>query len=332
MIPHSRPWITDVDKAAINTVIDSGMIAKGELVRRFESDVSKYLGGGVFKVTPSGRSAIILALNLLGVGVGDEVIIPTYICSSVAQAVSFVGATPVLADSGENWAVDAESVSRVVSEKTKVIVVANVFGISADFDGLSQLGVPLIEDNAQSFGLPVSSGAVLSVYSFNATKCLTTAEGGGVLVRDEVLGSQLSSKFLTNAMGGISDLQAALGISQLSRYGDFLERRRTIAEYYYQNIDANLCRRMHQVRSQSMFFRFLLTVEQSVDELIKAFGLKGVAARRGVDALLHRKMGKSDKSYLNAVNRFDRTLSIPILPDIELSEVQHIVNVVKGLC
>ena len=335
-ISHSKPWITPHDRRAVETAMQSGIIAEGELVRRFEEGLSSYLAleGGI--ATCDGTHALFLALMALGVSSGDEVIIPTYVCSSVWHAVAWTGATPVLCDVGDNWCMNMQTVRHVCTSRTKAIVAVHVFGITADVPSMILSGIPVIEDCCQALGCehgenaPGTAGP-LCVCSFHATKLLTTGEGGMVLTGDRKLLRKLRALKFGGSNGlefrsrsPMSDIQAALGLSQLSRYEDSLRRRSEIADYYFEGIDEDHARLPHHIRSRSIFYRFPLLVKQPHCLLRAAFSREGVQVRRGVDILLHRELGLRPDDFPGAEQCFAETLSIPIYPALTEQE-RHIV-------
>lgn len=328
MIPHSKPTLGPQDKAAILEVLQTGMIARGIKVAEFESAVANYLGleGGV--ATSCGTAALILALKSLDIKQGDEVIIPTYVCHDVLDAVTCIGAIPVLCDVGNNnWNMDYSTVRPCLSPRTKAIIVVHIFGISADIEAITQLGVPIIEDIAQAFGAEINKQKVgtlgqVTMCSFHATKCLTTGEGGILLSND---GRIIEKARALQSLSPMSDLQAALGISQLKRYDTFLHRRRKIADTYFKALDKqpNVCMPI-PLRQRSIFFRFPIRIQRQFDTLKDEFERFGISVRRGVDSLLHKVVGKSSKNFQNAEQRFSETLSIPIYPTLTDVDVEYI--------
>jgi len=326
LIPHSRPWITDADRDAVRQALDSVMIAEGELTRKLEAEAAAYLGqaGGV--ATPDGTTALYLALRGLNIGTSDEVVIPTYVCEAVAQAVRWTGATPVLCDIGDDWCVNAETVRRVMTSRTRAVVVVHTFGVVADTKPIVALGVPVIEDLAQAFGASSPRGraasfGILSITSFHATKCLTTGEGGMVFAREEQLVERLREIKRSAHRMPLSNLQASLGLSQLGRYGEFLARRRQIADRYREAIPDRYLPPA-SVLDRSMHFRFPLKVDRDVTETMTSFAAHGVLAKRGVDALLHSEAG----SFPAAETAFEHTVSLPIHPSMSSEEVGRVIE------
>lgn len=331
MISHSKPWITEADQEAVNAVLVGGQIAPGNQVRRFEEEVAAYTGtaGGV--ALGSGTAAIVLALWALEIGTADEVIVPTYVCHQVADAVLAVGAIPVLCDVGTEWNMTAETVKPHLSPRTRAIIGVHIFGITADIDALLEFGLPVIEDCCQALGAPGMGRGTMSIYSFHATKCLTTGAGGMVTASDSVWLDRLRRlQHVHSALSPMTDLQAALGISQLGRYKAMLERRQAIAEHYFAAFPSDWTAKLKGVRHRSMFYRFPTTAGFSVAH-VQAFEERGIMVRRGVDDLLHRRVNLPDADFPNATTHFDATLSVPIYPALTDAEVQTVIEAVQDI-
>jgi len=337
-IHHSQTCLNENDFKSLDEVVRSGMIAEGAIVKRFERSVSEYLGmsGGV--ATSSGTTALLLGLKSLGVGANDEVILPTYVCRSVWDAVAASGATPVLCDVGEDWCINIETIKTKITEKTKAIIFVHIFGIVGDVKPLKESGLYILEDCAQSFGAKrkgVNAGSMgdICVLSFNATKCLATGEGGMALSTDKALLEKL--RYLKTDQNAtefgrirfpLSDLHAALGISQLRQYDGFLLKRRKIAEIYLTDLDGLTCQLPNQIRDRSVFFRFPIRGKFDFDQLREAFGLKKIQVRRGVDALLHRTFGLNPTTFPVAEKLFAETISIPIYPGLSNREQARVID------
>jgi len=338
IIPHSMPHITSEDQTAIDAVLRSGMIAEGELVERFEHAVSEYLGmaGGV--ATSSGTTALFLALKGLDVGEGDEVIIPSYVCRSVWDAVSGTGAQPVLCDIGEDWCMNIHTIKPHITRKTKAIVLVHIFGIVADADPLFSLSIPLIENCAHAFGARYENRTAgtlgqVSITSFHATKLLTTGEGGMALTNDLSILRKMkdlkqgnSNSLTIRYLYPMTDLQAALGLSQLARYNDFLHRRKEIADYYFSELSDLPLLLPHGIRDKSIFFRFPLRTKKNFEELKASFVSKGIHVRKGVDTLLHRTCGMEAKDFPVTEKLFSETVCIPIYPALRNEDCERIVS------
>ncbi|MFQ5658445.1 MAG: DegT/DnrJ/EryC1/StrS family aminotransferase, partial [Candidatus Methylomirabilales bacterium] len=152
-IPHSRPTLGEADLQALAEALQSGFIAQGDKVAAFEQEMARMLGvrGGV--ATSSGTAALHLALLALGVGEGDEVLLPTYACSALLHAVRAVRAVPRFVDSDPvTFNMDPEAARMACSPRAKALIVVHSFSLPADLDALKGLGLPLIEASAQALG------------------------------------------------------------------------------------------------------------------------------------------------------------------------------------
>jgi UDP-4-amino-4-deoxy-L-arabinose-oxoglutarate aminotransferase len=341
IIPHSKPWITNEDSVRVDVALRSGMIARGEMVDEFEKSVCNYLGVESAVATSSGTAALVFALQVLGVGIGSEVILPTYVCGSVLKAVVSVGATPVICDVGPNWVMTRKQVEPVVTSHTAAIVAVHIFGIAVDIPEIQSLGIPVIEDACQAFGLQVNgvlAGAIgeLGVLSFHATKCLTTAEGGMLVGSNSRMDKAMKQKHvgainaLPYAIAPLSDFQAVLGISQLERYEDFLERRNTIMEKYFDAFsDVEFIKL--PAGDIDFLFRFPLRINVRSEEFQTKIAKSNVHIRKGVDSLLHRELGLSDSNYPNAIKAYNETISIPFYPALSDAECDEVIKVIRDV-
>lgn len=336
VISHSKPLVSPEDQAAVLDVLSSGMIAQGQVTSRFALALAAYLGPeGV--VTSSGTAAITLVLRALGLAPGGEVIIPTYVCRSVGDAVGDAGLKVVLCDVGSDWNISPEAVAAVVGRHTVAIIVPHVFGIAQDVRAFEQFGVPVIVDACQSFGTlngrAIGTDGTAGVFSFNAIKCLTTGEGGYVASRDPQLVRRMQElaeghrSAFSRFFSPMTDMQAALGLRQLARYDDFLLRRRCLADRYFTGLAGTPVALPTHVRDRSMFFRFPVLVDGvPFQETLRAFERRGVAVRQGVDALLHRTIGQSPGSFPIAERLFRDTVSLPIYPAMTDDEQATVID------
>jgi UDP-4-amino-4-deoxy-L-arabinose-oxoglutarate aminotransferase len=275
--------------------------------------------------TSSGTRALVCALRALEIGPGDEVVIPSYVCSAVWRAVAATGATPCLCDVDDGWCVSADTVLSAMSPRTRAVIVVHTFGIPADRQIAMRVGVPVIDDCCQAVGLPQDAcGGSICVVSFHATKMLTTAEGGMALSADRSLADRMRS-VAESERDQLSDLQAALGRSQLRRYPGFLARRQALAVRYCDALAALPITLPRRWLGQSLFFRFPLRVKGDFDRIRAEFEASGVQVRRGVDALLHRLAGLDSARFPNAERLFNETVSIPLYPALSDADAARVV-------
>lgn len=333
MIPHSKPWLTELERQAVNQVLCNNTIANGDVTRQFEDKLSALCDIDYVAAVNSGTIALKIALQALDVGEGDEVILPTYVCKNVLDAVEQNGAQPVLCDIGLDWRMDVDLIAPLISKNTKAIIVVHVFGIVSNVDSIRQFQIPVIEDACQSFGSrsdELNSGCRgdLGVYSFQATKMITTGEGGAIVTANAVLAERV--KRLVNG-SRLSDLASALGICQLSRFQEISALRRSIRSTYGDALKNNNIL-LPQISADELLFRFVFRIiGLDFPRLQTQFSSHNIAIRKGVDALLHRQLGLSDNNYPNSCELYNSTVSIPFYPALTQMEVSHIATVTNTL-
>ncbi len=257
-IPVSKPNLTKEDFKEIKKTFDSSWISsKSPVVEEFEKAFAKKVSKTKYAVSVnSGTSALFLALKSLGVGEGDEVIIPSLTMIASINAVTLTGATPVLVDcrSFEDFIFDLEEVEKKITEKTKVIMPVHLYGYSCEMDKLVKLAkekkIYIVEDAAESMGATykakfLGSFGDASCFSLYSNKIITTGNGGMVATNNKKLFDLLrkirffdfneDSHFTHHVIGYnmvLSGLSAALGLSQTKRFDKMLAKRREIFKTY----------------------------------------------------------------------------------------------------
>ncbi len=257
-IPLIRPVMTDGIKAKVNAVLDSGYLSEGPVTRAFEGAVRDFLGGGHVHAVTSATTGLELALRALGIGPGDEVVVPDFTYPATADVVAIVGATAVLVDVDRDTLVmDMAALESALSPRTKVVMPVSSFGNPVDYGRLNALkarhGFKVVEDAAPALGaryrdVPVGRLADITVFSLHPRKFVTTGEGGLVVTDDpglsdwiksykhfgmQVVGEQLQPRFErigTNCK--FSDILAAVGLAQMEMIAPMLQRRLDLAARY----------------------------------------------------------------------------------------------------
>jgi dTDP-4-amino-4,6-dideoxygalactose transaminase len=344
IIPHSRPAIGEEDLRATAEVLRSGQVAQGPWVERFERGMAAFFGlqGGV--AVSSGTAALELALRGLRIGPGDEVIMPSYVCPAPWLATKRVGAEARLVDIDlDTFNIDPLAACQAMTTRTRAIIVPHLFGLPADLTALERLGIPLIEDCAQTLGAteqgrPVGTVGKITVCSFYATKLLCAGEGGMVLSNE---GALLERVRLLREYDGaptldsnsfnvkLTDLQGALGLCQLGRFPAFQERRGVLAASLREVLSSKtaVCPSVPPGRTHG-YYRFtirlphLRTDPDGLPALIKNLEQQGIHCRKPVFRPIHRYL---DQSGFPNSDEADRTaLSIPLYPDLTDDEVRQI--------
>ena len=344
MIPHSRPTLEKKDAEALSEVLLSGHIAQGEKTAEFEKQMARFLGVRGCMATSSGTAALHLSLIALGIGEGDQVLLPTYVCAALLNAVNYVGATAVLVDiNPRDFNLDVRDLKAKRTPRSKAVILPHMFGLPADIDEIMALGIPVIEDCAQAIGAtfrgrPVGSFGTLSVFSFYATKVMTTGEGGLVASHSETLLEKVKDlraydekdDYRLRFNYKMTDLQGALGSSQLARLADFISRRRKIASRYaagFKGLPVKFPRERED--RGSIFFRYIVLTERPLASMLQAFERKGVCCRRPVYKPLHRLLGLG--GFPCAEEVAESALSLPIYPSLREEEIEEIIKAAQEI-
>ncbi len=256
-IPVAGPWITEKEVAYVADAAANGWYERaGDYPQRFERALAERVGVKYAVALPHCTSALHLALAALGVGPGDEVIVPEITWIATAAPIQYVGAQPVFADVDPvTWCLSAESVQRVITDKTKAVIAVDLYGGMPDYGRLQALcdewGIALIEDAAQAVGAlsggkAAGSFGVAGTFSFHGSKTLTTGEGGMLVTNDEALhqtvlflrdhGRAPGDKLFLNTQVAfkyrMSAVQAALGLGQTERLDALTDKKREIFDGY----------------------------------------------------------------------------------------------------
>ena len=343
MIPHSRPTIDETDILAVASVLHSGNIAQGSAVEKFEQELAGYIGvkGGV--ATSSGTAALHLALLALDITGKDTVALPSYVCTAVLNAVHYVGSSPLLIDiHPDTFNMDVEDLKRRLTPQVKAIIIPHTFGLAADLEEIMALGIPVIEDCAQSIGATyrnklTGSFGNMSIFSFYATKMITTGEGGMVVSNSEEFLGKIrdlrdydnKGNYGTRYNYKMTDFQASLGLSQLKKLNHFIEIRRKIAQRY--NIELkNLCSLPvnHGNDSKHIYYRYTINLSRDVESFLKLSKEKGINCERPVFKPLHRYLNLS--GFTNTDRVWENAVSIPIYPTLTEKNMNTIIEFVKN--
>lgn len=264
-IPFHLPSVSEEEITEVVETLRSGWLTTGPKVRQFEEGFAAYVGAPHAIAVNSCTAALHLALEAVGVGPGDEVILPTYTFAATGEVVTYLGACPVLADCRpDTLNIDATSIEPLITQKTKAIIPVHIAGQPCDMDPIMELAkahrLHVIEDAAHALPATYKGKAVgiigdLTAFSFYATKSITTGEGGMVTTSCDDYAARIKRMSLHGLSGdawnrysdkghwyyeildfgfkyNMTDLAAALGIQQLRKSDDFCKRRQAIARMY----------------------------------------------------------------------------------------------------
>lgn len=259
-IPVNEPLLNGNEKKYLCECIDSGWISsEGPFVKEFEQKMSATVGRQYGIAVSNGTAALEVAVQALGIGEGDEVIMPTFTIISCAMAVTKLGAVPVLVDSDLlTWNMNVEEIESRITDRTKAIMIVHLYGLPVEVDPVLDLArkynLKVIEDAAEMHGQtyhgkPCGSFGDISTFSFYPNKHVTTGEGGMVVTDSEELAERCRlirnlcfRKDVRYVHDEISDnyrftnLQAAVGLAQLEQLDEFIKRKRKMGSYYTEKL------------------------------------------------------------------------------------------------
>lgn len=259
MIHVGQPTLTSNALEYVLDAVSTNRLTAGPYVDRFEQAFAAYVGTRHAVATTSGTTALHLMLAAQGIGPGDEVIVPSLTFVATANAVAYTGATPVFADVDyDTWTLAPDAVSAVMSDRVKAIVPVHLYGVPADVPALRAIaeawGVALLEDAAEALGASIHGRKVgglgqAAAFSFYGNKTITTGEGGMVTTNDDDLAERLrllrgqgqtpGRRFWHEVVGfnyRMTDLQGAIGVSQMEVLDKLLDERTRVLALYRQQV------------------------------------------------------------------------------------------------
>jgi perosamine synthetase len=258
-IPIAKPLINWREQLAVMRVLKSGSLTQGPEVKLFEEEFSKIVGGRDCVAVNSGTSALHISLLALGIGSGDEVILPSFTFAATANVVALVGAIPVFVDIDPiTYCINADLIQSVITKKTKAIVVVHLYGLAADMKRILEIAkinsLLVIEDAAQAHLASIDNKNVgtfgdAAAFSFYPTKNMTSGEGGMIVLKNSVdaricrlLRNQgMESKYQNEIIGfnlRMTDIHAAIGRCQLRKLPEATEKRIRNAQYLSQKLNS----------------------------------------------------------------------------------------------
>ena len=359
-IPIAKPYIGEEEARAVHDQIASGWISMGRRVQEFEEAVADYLGVAHAVAMSNGTATLHAALLALGVGPGDEVLVPALSYVSSANAVLYCGARPVFVEEDERtFNIEPEAVETAITDRTKAVMVVDLKGMPVDYDGMLEVctrrGVKLLADSAESFGAEykgtkVGSQAPLHSFSMFANKSITTGEGGLVTTNDaelaeicRVVRNQGQSERYVHVMLGhnyrMTDITAAFGLEQLKRVEWFLAQKHAIARRYDAAFADNPLIEtpfVPEYATRHTWYMYCIKVAESVDR----DGLLAAMRERGVDHRLsfppiplqpyyQERFGYKPGDHPRAERLFGRFLDIPCWVGMTDKEIERVIEAVQ---
>ena len=371
-IPFSKPWITKNDINSVNKALKNRWLSNGPNLKKFEETMSKFLNVKYSMGVSSGTSGLHLALKVLNLKPGDEVIVPTLTFVATVNAVLYCDAKPVLADvCNDTFNIDPLEIKKRISKRTRAIIVVHYGGQTCQMDKISKFckkkNIFLIEDCAHALGSKFKNkfcGSIgnIGIFSFYPTKIITTGEGGMVTTNDPHIAEKIRKlrshclsitaekrekltewKYDVTGLGynyRMSELNAALGLSQLRRIKIILSKRKKIAKKYDKyllkisgikipkiNIDCDHVFHLYTIIIDS---HYPLTRDQLFEKFVK----KGIGSSIQYIPIHKFKYLKNFVSFKNkdfpiANNLNKKIISLPIFPQMKDVEIRKVVNIIK---
>jgi len=365
-LPFTRPTIDEETIAGVADVLRSGWIASGPNVKAFEQALSEYLGGRIVRTFTSATGALEVALQVCGIGPGDEVIVPAMTFAASANVVMRVGAKPVFVDVElDSRNLDLARVESAITPRTRAIMPVHFSGLPLDMDRLYALArqhsLRVIEDAAHAIGSAwngrrIGSFGDMVSFSFHPNKNMTTIEGGALSLPDDrelrAVDRQRFHGLERNADGSadvllpggkynLSDVAARIGLSQLKQLEDFNDKRRELVARYFQRLSSDPpCRlpaRGTEGHSWHMFAPLIpidhLSISRS--QFIEAMHAQGIGVGVHYPALhlttLYRELGYAEGNFPNAERIGRETVTLPLFPGMQLADVDRVCGTVAQI-
>jgi len=358
MIHIANPEIGEEELSCVKDVFDSGMLAQGEVVKKFEDEFAEYLGAGYGKAVSNGTAALDVALKSLGIGKGDEVITSPFSFIASSNCILFQGAKPVFSDIKEDtFNLDPELVLEKIDDDTKAILAVHLFGQPADMGAFKEIAedhdLYLIEDCAQAHGAEYDGKKVgtigdVGTFSFYPTKNMTTGEGGMVVTDDEEIARRAdlvrdhgqSEKYTHDMLGynlRMTNIAAAIGRCQLSNLDKWNDKRIRNAEKLTESLKdiPGLTPPYVSDGVKHVFHQYVLRVEDdypsSREELMDRLREDGVGTAVHypmpiTDQPLYAEKGYSSSDHPRTVDASKRVMSLPIHPSVSEDDIEMMIE------
>lgn len=352
-IPQIQPWIDDSELEELAKVIKSTYISENEATKEFEQRLQEITGAKYVIAYANGTLGLAAALMVLGIGSGDEVIVPDLTFIATANAVILAGATPVLCDINEKgWQMSPSSFRSKITSKTKAVIPVHLYGQSAEMDEIMAIAkehkIFVIEDAAESIGTTYKNKHVgtigdIGMISFYANKIITSGEGAVMLTDDATLAKELYKMknhgrekkgiFIHESIGfnfSFSDLHAAVGISQLKKLPKILSRKKEINDKYISELKS-IVKFFEHSSDVSPVYWFTNIEVPSAEKLEIFLKENGIGSRRYFYPLHMQPCykGKFGNDFPNAQNAYETGLSLPSSYSLTNEQQDYVISKIK---
>jgi perosamine synthetase len=359
-IPIYRPDLSGNERAYVLDCVDSSWISSiGPYIGRFEEALQHISGASHAVCVSNGTVALHLALHCLGIGPGDEVIVPTFTFIASVNAVTYTGATPVFVDSRESdWLLDPHKIEPLITSRTKAILPVHLYGAICDMPAIMGIarrhGIYVVEDCAESLGSKLKGQHTgtfgdVGTFSFFGNKTLTTGEGGAVIAGDEKLASRLrmakgqgqsaTRRYWHEVLGfnyRMTNIQAAIGLAQSERLPQILARKHLIAQRYREllaGVPVVFQKPMDAVESSDWLVSILLPKSANRDTVMSVMAENGVETRPVFYCAHQMPMYSRQRNTtvaLVAEEISSRGISLPSYPALTEPELHRVAVALKA--
>ena len=361
MIPIAEPSLGEEELNNVIEAVKSGWISsKGKFIGEFEEGFSEYCGRRYGVATSNGTVALHLALKTLGIGEGDEVIVPDLTFIAVANAVTYCNAKPVFIDSHPDyWCIDPEKIEEKITARTKAILPAHLYGHPCDMDPILKIAeehnLYVIEDAAEAHGAEykgkkIGSFGDISCFSFYGNKTITTGEGGMCLTDDGDVAEKMrilrdhgmnpKKRYWHDLIGfnyRMTNLQASIGVAQLNKLDKFVHKKREISKWYFEELNSfeerdliKLHPEMPWAKCSYWLYSILIENKSKLDrnELVLNLNTKGIETRPffGPIHIMPPYENKSSTSFPNAMELSRKGINLPSGANLTRKDVEKIVK------
>ena len=355
-IPIYKPELLGNERNYVNECLDSTWISsRGEYVSRFEREFSEYIGVDYSTTVSNGTVALHLALLALGVGAGDEVIVPTFTYIASVNSIAYVGAKPVFVDADElSWNIDPKEIIAKITKKTKAILVVHLYGNPCEMDTICQIckdyDLLLIEDVAEAFGSQYKGKFLggfgdVSTFSFFGNKTITTGEGGMVVSNSKKIierAAHLKSQSVSETREywhddigfnyRMTNICAAIGVAQLECADQIIKNKRQLASWYKSELEGTEL--IFQSENDELFNTYwmvsaLLENEQLRDGLREHLRECDIETRPLFFPAHTQPAFKSNEIFPVAESLSKRGLNLPSYPGLTQKNISYICDNIK---
>lgn len=328
----SQPNIKAQETYYLLDALANNDIGVGKYIEKFEQEWANY-NTCLFGVScNSGTNAMYLALKALGIGYGDEVIVPEFTMIATAWAVTYTGATPVFVDCKDDLTIDVSKIN--ITERTKAIMPVHIYGRRCDMEAINKLGVYVVEDMAESHGIKPTGD--IACYSFYGNKIITTGEGGMCLTNNKEWADEMrllanmyfdkNRSMLHPKVGHnfrMTNLQASIGYGQAERIDEILAKRKQIERWYNQYLPKEVL-----MPNREVVWMYDIDCGDKQEEVKNALLSHNIESRYYFKPMSQQPMYKGNFEALNAYRWSNRGLYLPTYPDMTEEDVKQVSKII----